>query len=147
MLNRCEFIGRLGADPEARNTQSGASVVNFRLAASERYKDKSGEKQERTEWVSCVAWNKLADICAQYLHKGSLVYVAGRMQTRKWQDQSGQDRYSTEIVLSEMTMLGSKQDGQQSAPRPQQQAVEQAGGGDPFNDDVPFNAYMKRWGC
>ena len=138
MLNRCEFIGRLGADPEVRHTQSGSTVVNFRLAASERYKDKSGEKQERTEWVSCVVWNKLAEICAEYLHKGSLVYVAGRMQTRKWQDQSGQDRYSTEVVLSEMTMLGGKSDGG-SSPAPRQQQTP-AAAPPAFDDDedMPF---------
>ena len=136
MLNRCEFIGRLGADPEVRLTQSGSTVVNFRLAASERYKDKSGEKQERTEWVSCVVWNKLAEICAEYLHKGSLVYVSGRMQTRKWQDQSGQDRYSTEVVLSEMTMLGGKSDGG-SSPAPRQEQAPAAAPTD-FNDDIPF---------
>ena len=147
MLNRCEFIGRLGADPEARSTQSGTSVVNFRVAASEKYKDKSGEKMERTEWVSCVAWSKLADICETYLRKGSLVYVAGRLQTRKWQDQSGQDRYSTEIVLSEMTMLGGKNDGQASAPS-QPQSEPASSGCDPygFDSEIPFAAHMKRWG-
>ena len=109
MVNNCMFIGRLGRDPESRFTQSGKTVVNFSIACSEK---RGGE--EYTEWVNIVAWDKLGEICAQYLQKGSLVYISGRMQTRKWQDQSGSDRYTTEIVAREMKMLDSRRDsGQQ----------------------------------
>lgn len=100
MLNRCEFIGNLGADPETRTFSDGGKVCNFRIACTEKWNDKnSGEKREKTEWVSVAAFGKPADTAEKYLHKGSKVYVSGKMQTRKWQDQSGQDRYSTEIVL------------------------------------------------
>ena len=109
MINNCMFIGRLGRDPESRFTQSGKTVVNFSIACSEK---RGGE--EYTEWVNIVVWDKLGEICAQYLQKGSLVYISGRMQTRKWQDQSGTDRYTTEIVAREMKMLDSRRDsGQQ----------------------------------
>ena len=109
MVNNCMFIGRLGRDPESRFTQSGKTVVNFSIACSEK---RGGE--EYTEWVNIVAWDKLGEVCAQYLQKGSLVYISGRMQTRKWQDQSGTDRYTTEIVAREMKMLDSRRDsGQQ----------------------------------
>ena len=109
MVNNCMFIGRLGRDPESRFTQSGKTVVNFSIACSEK---RGGE--EYTEWVNIVVWDKLGEICAQYLQKGSLVYISGRMQTRKWQDQSGTDRYTTEIVAREMKMLDSRRDsGQQ----------------------------------
>ena len=108
MVNNCMFIGRLGRDPESRFTQSGKTVVNFSIACSEK---RGGE--EYTEWVNIVAWDKLGEICAQYLQKGSLVYISGRMQTRKWQDQSGADRYTTEIVAREMKMLDGKRDSSQ----------------------------------
>lgn len=128
MVNNCMFIGRLGRDPESRFTQSGKTVVNFSIACSEK---RVGE--EYTEWVNIVVWDKLGEICAQYLQKGSLVYISGRMQTRKWQDQSGSDRYTTEIVAREMKMLDSKKDGQQQnqqwQPQPQRMVPE---------TDVPF---------
>ena len=123
MVNNCMFIGRLGRDPESRFTQSGKTVVNFSIACSE----KRGS-EEYTEWVNIVVWDKLGEICAQYLQKGSLVYISGRMQTRKWQDQSGADRYTTEIVAREMKMLDSKKDGQQQnqqwQPQPQRMVPE-----------------------
>ncbi len=123
MVNNCMFIGRLGRDPESRFTQSGKTVVNFSIACSEK---RGGE--EYTEWVNIVVWDKLGEICAQYLQKGSLVYISGRMQTRKWQDQSGTDRYTTEIVAREMKMLDSKKDGQQQnqqwQPQPQRMVPE-----------------------
>lgn len=100
MVNQCNFIGNLGADPESRYTQAGKQVVNFRIACSEKFGGK-----EVTEWVSVVAWDKLAEICAEYLQKGSRVYVSGRMQTRQWEDQQGNKRYTTEIVAREMKML------------------------------------------
>ena len=125
MVNNCMFIGRLGRDPESRFTQSGKTVVNFSVACSEK---RGGE--EYTDWVNIVAWDKLGEICAQYLQKGSLVYISGRMQTRKWQDQSGTDRYTTEIVAREMKMLDSRRDsGQQQDqawnPQPQRMVAEE----------------------
>ena len=124
MVNNCMFIGRLGRDPESRFTQSGKTVVNFSIACSEK---RGGE--EYTEWVNIVAWDKLGEICAQYLQKGSLVYISGRMQTRKWQDQSGTDRYTTEIVAREVKMLDGKKDGGQQQenwqPQPQRMVPEQ----------------------
>lgn len=112
-LNKCQFIGRLGADPESRSLQSGGQVVNLRLAVSESWKTQSGERKERTEWISVVIFNEgLAKVAKQYLRKGSQCFIEGKMQTRKWQDQSGNDRYSTEIVLQkfqgELVLLDSK---------------------------------------
>lgn len=129
MINKVILIGNLGADPETRYTQSGSPVCSFKIACSEKYKDASGNMQENTEWVSIVAWNKLAEICGQYLHKGSRVYIEGRLQTRKWTDQNGVDRYTTEIVAREMKMLDRKKDGQQQnqqwQPQPQRMVDEE----------------------
>ena len=129
MVNNCMFIGRLGRDPETRYTQSGKAVASFSLACSEK---RGGE--ESNEWVNVVAWEKLAEIAGQYLTKGSLVFISGRMQTRKWQDKEGGTRYTTEIVAREMKMLDSRRDsGQQQdqAWNPQaQRMVPEA--------DVPF---------
>ena len=108
MLNRCDFIGRLGRDPEIRHTSGGKQVASFSLACSEKFGGK-----ESTEWVNAIAWEKLAEICGNYLQKGSLVYISGRMQTRKWQDKDGNDRYATEIVVREMKMLDKRSDGGQ----------------------------------
>jgi len=105
MINKVILIGNLGADPEIRYTQSGTPVVNFRVATTERWKDQSGQQQEHTEWHSIVAWRRLAEICGEYLSKGSRVYIEGKLQTRKWQDQNGNDRYATEIVANDMKML------------------------------------------
>ncbi|MBC8208098.1 MAG: single-stranded DNA-binding protein [Desulfobulbaceae bacterium] len=105
MLNKAILIGNLGADPEIRYTQSGAPVATFNVATTERWKGKDGEMQESTEWHRIVAWQKLAEICGEYLHKGSKVYIEGKIQTRKWQDQSGNEKYTTEIVAREMKML------------------------------------------
>jgi single-strand DNA-binding protein len=117
-LNRCEFIGNLGADPEIRNTQGGEKVANLRIAVTERWKDRNGEKREKTEWVPVTIWGALAGIAEQYLSKGSKVYVAGKWQTRKWTDQQGNDRYSTECVLhgfdAKLEMLDSPRDAGQS---------------------------------
>ena len=103
MLNQCNFIGRLGRDVETRYTQSGKAVASFSIACTEK---RGGN--EFTEWVNVVVWEKLAEICQQYLSKGSLIFISGKMQTRKWQDQSGTDRYTTEIVAREMKMLDGK---------------------------------------
>lgn len=109
-VNKVILVGNLGADPETRYMPSGDAVTNLRLATTDRYKDKqSGEMKEATEWHRVAMFGKLAEIAAQYLRKGSSVYIEGRIRTRKWQDQSGQDKYSTEIVADQMQMLGSRQ--------------------------------------
>ena len=108
MVNKWIGIGNLGADPEVRYTQSGSPVCNFKIACSEKYKDASGSMQENTEWVSIIAWRRLAEICGEYLSKGSKVYVEGKLTTRKWTDQQGVERYTTEIVVREMKMLSGK---------------------------------------
>ena len=115
-VNKVIILGRLGKDPEVRNFQNGGKVVNLRLATSERFKDREGNQQERTEWHSVAIFNeKLGEIAERYLKKGSEVYVEGQLETRKWQDQSGQDRYSTEIVLrqfrGELTLVGGRGSG------------------------------------
>ena len=111
MINKVILIGNLGADPETRFTQSGVQVTTFSVATTERWKDPDGQPREQTEWHRIVAWRKLAEICGQYLHKGSKVYIEGKLQTRKWQDQNGADRYTTEIVANEMKMLDSRSAG------------------------------------
>jgi len=115
MLNQCNFIGRVGRDPESRYTADGQAVCNFSVACGEKYKDKAGNMQEKTEWVSVVVWGRLAEICQEYLAKGSLCYISGKMQTRKWQDKDGNDKYTTEIVAREMKMLSGKGDGQRDS--------------------------------
>jgi single-strand DNA-binding protein len=108
-VNKVLLIGRLGRDPEVRYTQDGTAIANFSIATSEEWKDKkTGEKQERTEWHKIVAFRRLGEICGEYLSKGRQVYVEGRLQTRDWQDKDGNKRYTTEIVASQMQMLGSK---------------------------------------
>ena len=108
-LNKVMLIGNLGADPETRYTTGNSAITNIRLATAESWRDKeSGDLQERTEWHRVVFFGRLAEIAAEYLRKGSQVYIEGRLQTRKWQDQNGQDRYSTEIVAGEMQMLGGR---------------------------------------
>jgi len=126
MLNQCNFIGRLGQDPEVRYSQGGTSFASLSVACTEKWKDKQTQEQkERTEWVKAIASGRLAEVCGEYLRKGSLVYISGKMVTSKWQDQSGQDRYTTEIRINEMKMLSSLQEsnqgGQQQAPARQQQ--------------------------
>jgi single-strand DNA-binding protein len=122
-VNKVILIGNLGADPEVRHLQNGASVANFRIATSETYKDKTtGERREQTEWHSIVAWRGLAEITEKYLRKGTKVYVEGKLRTRKWQDKDGIERYTTEVHADEMTMLdrASSAEGgaQPSAGRP-----------------------------
>jgi len=115
-LNKTMLIGRLGADPEIRHTQNGDPVANLSLATSEKWKDKSGESNEKTEWHRIVAFGKLAELCRDYLSKGRQVYVEGKLQTRKWEDKDGNDRYTTEVVAREVVFLGSRDD-QASKPR------------------------------
>src|SRR5512141_413669 len=111
-VNKAILVGRLGKDPETRYMTNGEAVTNVSLATSENYKDKNGEKQERTEWHNLVFYRRLAEIAGEYLKKGSQIYVEGRIQTRKWQDKEGKDRYTTEIIVNEMKMLGSRSGGE-----------------------------------
>ena len=115
-VNKAILIGNLGADPEVRYTPGGSAVANLTLATSSAWRDKgSGEMQERTEWHRIVFFNRLAEIVGEYLHKGSKVYVEGSLRTRKWQDKSGTDRYTTEIIANEMQILDSRQGGSNTA--------------------------------
>src|SRR4051812_45598606 len=114
-LNKVQMTGRLGADPEMRYTPQGHAVTTFRAASNRSWRTAEGEAHEDTEWFRVVAWNKLAEICNQWLSKGSRVYVEGRMQTRQWRDQEGQTRYQTEVIASDIIILDSRRD---SAPAP-----------------------------
>lgn len=150
-LNKVILIGRVGNDPEIRYTGNGEAIANLSLATSERWKDKNtGEQKEQTEWHRVESFGKLAEIIGQYVKKGALLYVEGQLRTRKWQDQNGQDRYTTSIRINEMKMLSKAGENagqggqQQSAPAPQQQQQRrpaplpaQGGFGD-FDDDIPF---------
>lgn len=118
-LNKCMFIGRLGKDPDLRYAASGDAIANFSIAVGKQWKDKQGQKQERTEWVNCNAFGKLAEIIGEYLRKGSKVYVEGEFKTDKFTDNNGVERYATKISVQHMQMLDSKQDGQQQAPAQQ----------------------------
>lgn len=148
MLNQCQFIGNLGADPEVRTFQNGNKVCNLRLAVSESWKDKNtGERKERTEWISVAIFSEgLARVAEQYLRKGSKVYVRGKFTTRKWQDQSGADRYSTEIVLqgfdAKLVMLdGKSEGGTQYRENNGPQGDGYGAGGRPsrdIDDNIPF---------
>lgn len=135
MYQSVQIIGYLGADPEMRYTANGSAVTNFRVATSRSWSDQSGEKREETEWFRVVAWNRLAEICAQYLVKGRLVFVQGRLQTRSWEDQQGQKRYTTELFAQEVKFLGGGGNGRESGPT---QAFRSDEGGDIDPDDLPF---------
>jgi len=156
-INKVILIGHLGADPETRAMPSGMSVANLRLATTESWKDKqSGEQQERTEWHNVALFGRLGEIAAEYLRKGSQVYIEGRLRTRKWQDKEGRDRYTTEIVGNEMQMLGGRggaggggggmasgaERGSGEPPLRPEHAEAAAGGAgasrDDFDDDIPF---------
>lgn len=160
-INKVILVGNLGGDPETRYTANGAAITNITVATSESWTDKqSGEKQERTEWHKVVFFNRLAEIAGEYLRKGRQVYIEGSLRTRKWQDQNGQDRWTTEIVANEMQMLGNRGDDMGSgsrpqggfrnqgaqqpqqnapAPQPQQQQAQQPAAEDGFtDDDIPF---------
>ncbi|MDQ6960569.1 MAG: single-stranded DNA-binding protein [Mariprofundaceae bacterium] len=138
MLNKAILIGNLGADPETRYMQDGTCVCNIRIATTERFKDRNGERQERTEWHRVVLWGKLGEIANQYLHKGSQVYIEGRIETRKWQDRDGNDRYSTDIRAREMKMLGGKGEGAPRTSTPTEKPAA-APADDPFADAPAFN--------
>lgn len=155
-VNKVILIGNLGKDPEVRYMPSGGAVANVTVATNEVWKDKqTGEQQERTEWHTVVFFGRLAEIAGEYLRKGRPVYVEGSLRTRKWQDKNGQDRYTTEIVASEMKMLGSREGGSapfepresresRGAPRPAESPAPSSGaptgpGMDKdFDDDIPF---------
>ena len=144
-VNKAIILGSLGQDPDIRYTAGGAAVANISIATNEQWKDKqSGEMQERTEWHRVVFFGRLAEIVGEYLRKGSQVYVEGRIQTRKWQDKEGKDRYTTEIVANEMQMLGSKSGGttasfdQSQPPQQSAPAAPAKGSNDDFDDDIPF---------
>lgn len=138
-LNQCNFIGRLGNDPESRDLPSGESVCNISIAVGDDYKDKQGQKVEQTEWVRVSAFGKLAEIMQQYLKKGSKVYISGKMKTRKW-EKDGQTMYSTDIKASEMIMLDSKGDSSSVAPSAPAAAPAPAARPpvDNYDDDIPF---------
>ena len=154
-LNKVILIGNLGADPETRAMPSGMTVANLRVATSESWRDKqSGEQQERTEWHRVALFGRLGEVAAEYLRKGSQVYLEGQLRTRKWQDKQGTDRYTTEIIASEMLMLGGRSSGAgagagagaaapEARDRPEivesaERAESPARGGSDFDDDIPF---------
>jgi len=157
-VNKVILVGRLGRDPETRYTGSGQAVANFTMATDESYKDRNGERQKRTEWHRITAWGKLAEICQQYLKKGTMVYIEGRIQSREWQDKEGQKRTSFDIVANTMKMLSSRADAaaagggmgggasragedvDQSAPAEESYGGGggQAGGPEISDEDIPF---------
>lgn len=144
-LNKVMLIGNLGKDPEVRYTAGGTAVASFSLATSEKFKGKDGNWEEKTEWHNITLWARLAEIAGEYLSKGKTVYIEGRLQTRKWTDKDGRDRYTTEIVGEKMQMLSGKGEGggggQRQASRPQQDHNQGGGYEEPvFNpdDEIPF---------
>jgi single-strand DNA-binding protein len=137
MVNKAILIGRLGKDPEVRYTPDGAMVTNFNLATDEQWKDKNGEKVQKTEWHRIVAFGKLAEICGNYLVKGKLIFVEGRIQTRSWEDKEGVKRYTTEIVANNMQMLDSKGQNKADESSSDSTSTNVAGSSTPM-DDVPF---------
>jgi single-strand DNA-binding protein len=136
-VNKVILIGRLGKDPEVKYTQGGKSVAHFSIATDETWKDQNGERQQKTEWHNIVAWEKLAEICGQYLNKGKQVYIEGRLQTRSWEDKEGNKRYTTEIRADTMVMLGSRSD-EQRAERPAAPQQGQPSGPEITDEDIPF---------
>jgi single-strand DNA-binding protein len=151
-INKVILIGNLGRDPQTRYTQGGAAVTNFSVATSESWKDRqTGEQQERTEWHNIVCFARLGEIAGEYLRKGSKVYIEGRLQTRKWQDKDGNDRYTTEIIANDMQMLDSRGGGDVDAaprgggerrpaarPEPAYDASATSDFADDIDDDIPF---------
>lgn len=149
-VNKAIIVGNLGRDPEIRYTASGTAVANLSVATNRQYKDRNGEKQSETEWHRITAWARLAEICGEYLRKGSQVYIEGRLQTDKWQDNNGNDRFTTKIIASEMQMLGGggsgggSEGGSWDQRGGDQGAPDQGGGGgqpdfdQDFEDDIPF---------
>ena len=136
-VNKVILVGNLGRDPEIRYTQQGTAVANFSLATTDRFKNRGGEMQERTEWHRIVAWDKLAEICGQYLAKGRQVYIEGRLQTREWEDKDGNKRSTTEIVAQTMQMLG-RREGQGGGAGPSSAGSPSEPMGDAPDDEIPF---------
>ena len=134
-LNKTMLIGRLGEDPDVRYTKSDTAVANLSVATSERYKDKQGEWQDKTEWHRVVAWGRLAEICQEYLKKGSQVYIEGPLQTRKWEDKEGNTKYTTEVKALTMTMLDKKGD---DAPSKESEPQVDLNDDVDIDDDLPF---------
>ena len=145
-INKVILVGNLGADPETRYMPSGSAVTNLSVATSESWKDKqTGEQKDRTEWHKVVMFDRLAEVAAEYLRKGSQVYIEGKIQTRKWQDKDGNDRWTTEVRANEMQMLGGRGGGGGAAPMNRDQGSSSApssappqAGPDDFDDDIPF---------
>jgi len=138
-VNKVILVGRLGKDPEVKYTQTGVPVARFTLATDESWKDQSGEKQQRTEWHNIVAWRKLAEICGQYLNKGKLVYIEGRLQTRSWEDKEGNKRYTTEVQADNMVMLSARTDEARQEKGVAAAASSNSGfEAEITDDDVPF---------
>ena len=141
-INKVILIGRLGRDPEVKYTPSGQAVAKFSIATDETYKDRNGEQQRRTEWHNIVAWRRLAEICGEYLVKGKLVYIEGRLQTRQWEDRDGNKRNTTEIIAREMKMLSAKGEGERSGISSGQEeptpAPSPAPSAEITDDDIPF---------
>jgi|TARA_B110000438_G_scaffold9829_1_gene9990 single-strand DNA-binding protein len=144
-VNKVILVGTLGADPDTRYTPSNAAVTNLSIATNESWKDKqSGEQKEKTEWHRVVMFNRLAEIATEYLRKGSQVYIEGKIQTRKWEDKEGKDRWTTEVVANEMQMLGSRSSGSNSAPSSMEGSpssnvsAPKPQSSDDFDDDIPF---------
>ena len=135
MINKVILIGRLGADPEIRYTPSGAEVASFRIATSEAWTNKSGEKEERTEWHRIVAWRGLAKICGEFLSKGKLVYIEGRLRTRSWEDKEGNKKYTTEVEATDMKMLGGAGDQNRKSKETETEASPPSM---KEEDDIPF---------
>ncbi|MFN2274804.1 MAG: single-stranded DNA-binding protein [Anaerolineales bacterium] len=142
-VNKAILVGNLGADPEVRHTAGGTPVANFRIATTENYTNRDGQRESRTEWHRIVAFGKLAEICGQYLKKGKQVYIEGRIQTREWEDQSGNKKYTTEIVANQMQMLGRAgdrdyvpEDSQEPQYADNSSQAPATGGND--DDDLPF---------
>ena len=136
-LNQCNFIGRIGKDPETRYMSNGDAVTNITLAVDESYKNKSGEKVEKCEWLNITFYRKLAEVAGEYLKKGNLLYVSGKMETRKWTDKNGIERYTTQIIANQMQMLGGKKDSAESNGSSDQKSS--AGGFEDMDDEsIPF---------
>lgn len=138
-LNKVMLIGNLGKDPEVRYTTSGTAVASFSVATSERYKSKSGDWEEKTEWHNVVLWGRQAEVAGEWLAKGKTVYIEGRLQTRKWQDKDGRDRYTTEIVGEKMQMLSPKGEGGGRPGGRQSGGEAESFGSGPSYDEPAFN--------
>ena len=149
-LNQCNFIGRMGKDPVSNTMPNGDNVTNFSIACGDDYKSKDGQKVEKTNWINIVAFRRLGEIISQYCHKGSKVFISGKMQTRKYQANDGTDRYVTEVIANDIQMLDSKPSSENNQTQHQYQASQQAhqpaqnkqpvqnNAEDPFMDDIPF---------